>query len=88
MDHGVVRSWTLVYEDPDYWSAEKLITEYSIFKNVASAFGKSPVKDEKGLDLYLNGFDGDSKVRQSDLNFRSNSESHYKTESRKSNLYK
>ena len=61
MDNGVVISWTSVYENPNYWSAEKLITQWSIFKNVATVFGKTHVKDEKGLDLYLNDFDCDSE---------------------------
>jgi hypothetical protein len=60
MGHGVVISWTPVYENPNYWSWEKLITESSTFKKVATVFGNSHVKDEKGLDLYLNGFDCDS----------------------------
>ncbi|MGA9154831.1 MAG: hypothetical protein WBZ36_29960 [Candidatus Nitrosopolaris sp.] len=62
MNNGVVISWTIVYEDPNYWTSEKLITECTIFKKVATVFGKSHVKDEKGLDLYLNGFDGDSQI--------------------------
>ncbi|MGC2575780.1 MAG: hypothetical protein WA364_30105, partial [Candidatus Nitrosopolaris sp.] len=60
MDNGVVISWNLVYEEPDYWSAEKLVSTYHKFKKVATVFGKTHVKDEQGLDLYLNGFDGDS----------------------------
>ena len=68
MNNGVVISWTIVYEDPNYWTAEKLITECTIFKNVATVFGKSHVKDEKGLDLYLNGFDGDCEYVNQILN--------------------
>jgi hypothetical protein len=61
-------SWTLIYEDPNYWPVEKLIAECSKFKNVATVFGKSHVKDEKGLDLYLNGFDCDSQYVNQILN--------------------
>ncbi|MGC1932706.1 MAG: hypothetical protein WA667_27345 [Candidatus Nitrosopolaris sp.] len=53
--------WTSIYEDPDFWSAEKLITECSKFKNVATVFGKTHVKDSEGRDLYLNGLDCDSE---------------------------
>ena len=67
VDNGVVISWTSVYENPNYWSAEKLITQWSIFKNVATVFGKTHVKDEKGLDLYLNDFDCDSECVNSDI---------------------
>ncbi|MGB6531261.1 MAG: hypothetical protein WBF33_24400, partial [Candidatus Nitrosopolaris sp.] len=68
IDNGVVMSWTLIYVDPNYWSEEKLITEWSTFKNVATVFGKSHVRDEKGLDLYLNGFDCDSQYVNQILN--------------------
>lgn len=68
MDNGVVISWTLVYEDPDYWSAEKLVSTYCKFKKVATVFGKTHVKDEKGLELYLNGFDGDCEYVNQILN--------------------
>ncbi|MFZ0512037.1 MAG: hypothetical protein WAM14_10555 [Candidatus Nitrosopolaris sp.] len=68
IDNGVVMSWSLIYEGPNYWSAEKLIAEWSTFKNVATVFGKSHIKDEKGLDLYLNGFDCDSQYVNQILN--------------------
>jgi hypothetical protein len=68
MNNGVVISWAIVYEDPNYWTAEKLISEWSTFKNVATVFGKTHVKDQKGLDLYLNGFDGDCEYVNQILN--------------------
>jgi hypothetical protein len=68
IDNGVVMSWTLIYDNPNYWSVEKLIAECSKFKNVATVFGESHVKDEKGLDLYLNGFDCDSDYVNQILN--------------------
>jgi hypothetical protein len=65
---GVVISWTLVYENPNYWSWEKLISESSTFKKVGTVFGKTHVEGEKGLELYLNGFDGDSEYVNQILN--------------------
>ena len=62
MDNEVVISWTLVYDDPSYWSAEKLVAESWKFKNVATVFGKTHVKDSEGRDLYLNGLDCDSEA--------------------------
>jgi DNA replicative helicase MCM subunit Mcm2 (Cdc46/Mcm family) len=58
----VIESWTPIYEDPNYWTAERLANpiEYSKFVNVATVFGKTHIKDEQGLDLYLNCFDADS----------------------------
>jgi hypothetical protein len=61
MDHGVVISWTLVYEDPNFWSDEKLVAESWKFKNVATVFGKTHLKDSEDRDLYLNDFDCDSE---------------------------
>jgi replicative DNA helicase Mcm len=61
MDHGVVISWTLVYEDSNFWSDEKLVAESWKFKNVATVFGKTHLKDLEGRDLYLNDLDGDSE---------------------------
>src|SRR5215469_16791178 len=68
LNNAPVIKWTPIYEDPNYWSAEKLISKSPIFKNVATVFGKSHVKDEKGLDLYLNGFDCDSEYVNQILN--------------------
>ena len=68
IDNGVTMSWTIIYEEPNFWSPEKLITEWSTFKNVATVFGKSHVRDEKGLDLYLNCFDCDSEYVNQILN--------------------
>src|SRR5215469_7667488 len=68
LNNAPVIKWTPIYEDPNYWSGEKLIIKSPIFKNVATVFGKSHVKDEKGLDLSLNGFDGDSEYISQILN--------------------
>ena len=61
IDNTVVIPWTSIYENPDHWTAEKLITECSMFKNVATVFGKTHVEDSEGKDLYLNGLDCDSE---------------------------
>jgi hypothetical protein len=61
IDNEVVVAWTPIYENPDYWSAEKLIAECSNFKNIATVFGKTHIKDSEGRDLYLNGLDCDSE---------------------------
>lgn len=67
-DNEVVMPWSPIYDDPNFWSAEKLLAERSKFKNVATVFDKSHLKDEKGLDLYLNGFDCDSQYVNQILN--------------------
>lgn len=61
LEHHVVVSWTQIYEDSNYWSPEKIVSESPKFKNVATVFGRTHVKDENGLELNLNVFDGDSK---------------------------
>jgi replicative DNA helicase Mcm len=59
--NNVIDSWTPIYEDPDYWTPERLAkpVEYNKFVNVATVFGKTHIKDEHGLELYLNCFDCD-----------------------------
>jgi hypothetical protein len=60
-NHEVVMSWTPIYENPNFWSPERLVSESSKFTNVGTVFGKTHVKDEQGFELYLNGFDIDSE---------------------------
>ena len=61
-NHIPVVDWTPIYENPEYWSEEKLMAECSKFMNVATALGKTHVKDEGvGGDRYLNEFDCDSE---------------------------
>jgi P4 family phage/plasmid primase-like protien len=55
-----VEAWTPIYENPNYWSRERLAREPHKFKNVATCFGKTHLKDE-GEDLYLNCLDIDSE---------------------------
>jgi hypothetical protein len=52
-NHVPVVEWTPIYEKLEYWPDEKLIAEYSKFKNVATAFGKSHVKALDGRNLFL-----------------------------------
>jgi hypothetical protein len=53
-------SWDPIYDDPEFWNPEKLIQESAKFQNVATCFGRTHVKDDKGNDLYLNCLDIDS----------------------------
>jgi hypothetical protein len=55
-----VDAWTVIYENPDYWSSERFVREAHKFQNVATCFGKTHLKDDKGEDLYLNCLDIDS----------------------------
>jgi hypothetical protein len=61
IDNEPIISWTPVYEDPNFWSLKNIVSESPKFNNVATVFGKTHVKDEKGLELHLNVFDGDSQ---------------------------
>ena len=59
-DGKPVSSWTPIYDNPEYWTPEKISREASKFKNgVATVFGKTRIKDEKGC-LYLYALDIDS----------------------------
>jgi hypothetical protein len=55
-----IESWTPIYDNPHYWTAEKLRQEAYKFKNVATVFGKTRLSDDKG-ELYLNELDIDSE---------------------------
>ena len=55
-----VEAWTPIYENPNYWTPEKLKQQAHKFRNVATVFGKTHIKDEEGRDLYLNCLDIDS----------------------------
>ncbi|PWU80254.1 MAG: hypothetical protein DLM72_13050 [Candidatus Nitrosopolaris wilkensis] len=59
-DSTPLMPWGPIYDDPDYWTPEKLVQEAPKFKNgVATVFGKTKLKDEKGC-LYLYSLDIDS----------------------------
>ena len=60
-DNKPVVNWSPIYEDPNFWSAEKLVNESSKFQNVATVFGKTHHKDSEGQDLYLANIDCDSE---------------------------
>src|SRR5215207_3077273 len=55
-----IKSTNEIYDNPNYWTEQKLKQEHHRFRNVATTFGKTHVKDEKGEDLYLHGLDIDS----------------------------
>jgi P4 family phage/plasmid primase-like protien len=52
--------WGSIYELSD-WTPEKLIQEAYMFKNVATCFGKTHLRDTEGRELYLNCLDIDSQ---------------------------
>jgi P4 family phage/plasmid primase-like protien len=56
-----VGAWTPIYDNPDYWTPEELKKQAYKFKNVATVFGKTHIKDEEGRNLYLNCLDIDSE---------------------------
>src|SRR5829696_6015969 len=57
-----VEPWTPIYDNPDYWTPERLKQEAHKFKNVATVFGKTYLRDEQGRELYLNVLDIDSDI--------------------------
>ena len=56
-----IKSTNDVYYNTHYWTDEKIEQEHYSFHNVATTFGKTHIKDEKGNELYLNQLDIDSK---------------------------
>ncbi|CAN5359959.1 hypothetical protein BH18THE2_BH18THE2_37200 [soil metagenome] len=56
-----VNSTNEIFSNPNYWTAQKIEQEYYRFKNVATTYGKTHVKDEQGRELYLNELDIDSE---------------------------
>ena len=55
-----IKSTNEVYDNPEYWTTEILKHEHHRFENLATTFGKTHLKDEKGEALYLHGLDIDS----------------------------
>jgi hypothetical protein len=55
-----VLSTNEIYNDPEFWSDERLRKDHHRFYGVATLLGKSHIKDETGNDLYLNVIDIDS----------------------------
>ncbi len=64
IDHGPIIEWSPIYNNTNYWEIENFSdpTIYSKFTNIASAVGKTHMKDSEGKDLYLQVLDCDSEV--------------------------
>ncbi len=61
-----VHSTNYIYNNPNYWTDEKLRSNQYLFHNVATLLGKSRIKDIDGRDLYLNAIDIDSMMSCTD----------------------
>jgi hypothetical protein len=61
LEHHPIIPWTPIYEDSNFWPFENIVSESPKFKNVATVFGKTHVKDSEGKGLYLNDLDYDSE---------------------------
>ena len=48
-----IESWTPIYDNPNFWTHDKIIQESYKFKNVATCFGKTHLRDAEGGELYL-----------------------------------
>ncbi|PWU81436.1 MAG: hypothetical protein DLM72_07010 [Candidatus Nitrosopolaris wilkensis] len=55
-----IKSWRPIYDNPNYWTEDKLRKESHRFVNVATCFGKT-INDKQGLDTYLPELDIDSQ---------------------------
>ena len=49
-----------IYNNPDYWTPQKLETEGYRFSNIGTTYGRTHIKDKQGKELYLNELDVDS----------------------------
>jgi hypothetical protein len=47
-----VEAWTPVYDNPNYWTPDKIIQESYKFKNVAICFGKTHLRDAEVQAIY------------------------------------
>lgn len=54
-------AWNEIYNDPEFWSEEKLGKYLDKFDNIAATFGATSVKDENYAALYLHCIDIDSE---------------------------
>src|SRR5215211_807054 len=52
--------WSEIYDNPDFWSIEKIREYTDKFYNISTTFGKTHVKDAQGKELYLHCLDIDS----------------------------
>jgi hypothetical protein len=56
-----VIQWSDIYNNPNFWSVQKLKEYSSKFHNIATTFGESTVRDLKGKKLFLYCLDIDSE---------------------------
>jgi hypothetical protein len=67
-----------IYNHPEFWTEERIKREAHRFKNVATTYGKTHLKDEDGQDLYLYELDIDDEEIFTRLSVvRVNGKSHY-----------
>ncbi|MCC2647386.1 MAG: hypothetical protein K0R16_189, partial [Nitrososphaeraceae archaeon] len=52
--------WSEIYDNPDFWSIQKIRERTDKFHNVATTFGKSNIKDTDGKEFYFYCLDIDS----------------------------
>lgn len=55
-----LKSTNDVYNDPNYWTPQKLEAERYRFSNIGTTYGKTHLRDEHGKKLYLCELDVDS----------------------------
>jgi putative DNA primase/helicase len=60
-NNRAIEPWAPIYDNPNYWTPEKIVEESYKFKNVATCFGKTHLRDTEGRELYLNCLDIDSQ---------------------------
>src|SRR5690349_9387812 len=61
LSRSPIFAWSEIYDNPEFWSEEKIKESANRFHNVATTFGKSIIKDAEGRDLYLHCLDIDSE---------------------------
>ena len=54
-------AWREIYDNPNFWSMEKLEKHSNLFQNVATTFGSTHIRDSQGRELYLYVLDLDSE---------------------------
>ena len=53
-------SWSKIYNNPNFWSIEKLTGQADKFYNVATTFGETSLRDSLGRKMFLHCLDIDS----------------------------
>jgi len=58
-NHVPVNEWTPIYDNPNYWNVKDFEDPKicSKFKNVATTFGKTHIRDSEDRELYLQALD-------------------------------